>query len=198
MPDGILGCPHEEGINYPLGGCASLFTYCTQVLHLSEDAAYNRTVVARAALTFPTVLTCLARGDVSLTAVRRLVPVLTPENVEQLLAAARHKSKSEVEQLVAGVRPRPDVAAVIRKLPAPPKARVAPPLPPWSETSREDSHCSAAPPTASLAMTPAPAPAPPTASAPATRRSYSLSRLTDSGRSGPSAPVARESCQPRV
>jgi hypothetical protein len=30
-------------------GCSSLFTYCTQVLHLSEHAAYNRIETARAA-----------------------------------------------------------------------------------------------------------------------------------------------------
>jgi hypothetical protein len=102
-------------------GCASLFTYCTQVLHLSEDAAYNRMVGARAVLTFPVILVRLAAGDVTLTTVRRLVPVLTSENVEQLLAGARHKSKAEVELLVAGVRPRSDVAAVVRKLPAPPQ-----------------------------------------------------------------------------
>src|SRR5262245_30269674 len=34
-------------------GCSSLFTYCTQVLHLSEHAAYNRIETARAARRFP-------------------------------------------------------------------------------------------------------------------------------------------------
>lgn len=29
-------------------GCSSLFTYCTQILHLSEHAAYGRIVAARA------------------------------------------------------------------------------------------------------------------------------------------------------
>ena len=47
---------------YLAQGCASLFTYCTQVLHLSEDAAYNRMVVARAVLTFPVILTRLDAG----------------------------------------------------------------------------------------------------------------------------------------
>src|SRR5678816_3579557 len=39
------------GLGYP-----SLFTYCTQVLHLSEHAAYNRIEAARAAGRFPLVL----------------------------------------------------------------------------------------------------------------------------------------------
>ena len=35
-------------------GFSSLFTYCTQALHLSEHAAYNRIETARAASRFPT------------------------------------------------------------------------------------------------------------------------------------------------
>jgi hypothetical protein len=34
-------------------GCSSLFSYCTQVLHLAEAAAYNRIEAARAARRFP-------------------------------------------------------------------------------------------------------------------------------------------------
>jgi hypothetical protein len=37
-------------------GCSSLFTYCTQVLHLSQHAAYVRIEAARCARTFPVVL----------------------------------------------------------------------------------------------------------------------------------------------
>lgn len=138
-------------------GCASLFTYCTQVLHLSEDAAYTRMVVARAVLTFPTILTRLAAGDLSLTAVRRLVPVLTPENIDQLLAAARHRTKSEVEHLVAGVRPRPDVRPMVRKLPAPPEPPAASARPLLDKSSTEPSGCSAAPVTAPPPVAPVPA-----------------------------------------
>lgn len=36
-------------------GCSSLFTYCTQVLHLSEHAAYGRIQAARAARRFPAI-----------------------------------------------------------------------------------------------------------------------------------------------
>ena len=36
-------------------GCSSLFTYCTQVLHLSEHAAYGRIEAARAARKFPAI-----------------------------------------------------------------------------------------------------------------------------------------------
>src|SRR5688500_1133399 len=48
-------------------GYSSLFNYCTQVLHLSEHAAYGRIEAARAARRFPVVLDHLANGTVTLT-----------------------------------------------------------------------------------------------------------------------------------
>jgi hypothetical protein len=100
-------------------GCSSLFTYCTQVLHLSESAAYSRIAAARVARRFPLVIDQLADGAVSLTTVCLLASVLTADNHQALLAAARHKSKRDVEHLVAGARPRPDVSTRVRKLPSP-------------------------------------------------------------------------------
>lgn len=96
--------------------CSSLFAYCVRVLHYSEPAAYNRIFAARAARTFPAVLDHLERGDVHLAAVRLLAPVLTAENQHELLAAAAHKSKREVEELVVRLRPREDARESIRKL----------------------------------------------------------------------------------
>jgi hypothetical protein len=106
-------------------GCSSLFTYCTQVLHLSEHAAYSRIEAARAARRFPRILERLAEGDLTLTAIGLLAPHLTPANHVEVLDAARHKSKREVEQLVAEIHPRPDVVSSVRKLPVP--RPVAPP-----------------------------------------------------------------------
>jgi hypothetical protein len=99
-------------------GCSSLFTYCTQVLHLSEGGAYNRIEAARAARRFPIVLGLLEVGDVTLTAVRLLAPHLTDANHREVLTAARHKGKREVEQLVAALAPRPAAPTIVRRLPA--------------------------------------------------------------------------------
>ena len=74
-------------------GCSSLFAYCTQVLHLSEHAAYGRIGAARTARKFPIVLDLLTDGSVTLTAVTLLSPHLTPLNHLELLNDARHKSK---------------------------------------------------------------------------------------------------------
>jgi hypothetical protein len=100
-------------------GCSSLFTYCTQVLHLSEHAAYGRIEAARAARRFPAILDRLADGSLTLSAVCLLAPHLTHENSPAVLDAARHRTKREVEVLVAGLRPQPPVPSTIRKLPAP-------------------------------------------------------------------------------
>jgi hypothetical protein len=100
-------------------GCSSLFTYCTQVLHLAEGAAYNRIEAARAARRFPPIMAALEDGSVTLTAVRLLAPHLTPDNHSAVLTAARHKSKRDIEHLVASLNPKPAVPSIVRKLPEP-------------------------------------------------------------------------------
>jgi hypothetical protein len=98
-------------------GCSSLFSYCMRVLHLSEGGAYNRIETARAARRFPAILPLLEEGALTMTAVRLLAPHLTTGNCTEVLTAARHKSKAEIERLVAWLSPKPAVPAVVRKLP---------------------------------------------------------------------------------
>jgi hypothetical protein len=112
---------------YLAEGFPSLFAYCTDALQLSEPAAYNRIEVARAARRFPIILDGLAAGELTLASIKLLAPHLTPDNHRDVLSRARHKSKREVEVLVAALHPRPDVPSVIRKLPASRKA--TPPAP---------------------------------------------------------------------
>ena len=99
-------------------GCASMFAYCTQVLHLSEGGAYNRIEAARAAREYPVILELFEQSAVTLTAFRLLAPHLTPENHVAVLASARHQSKRHIEELVASLRPKPDAPVVVRRLPA--------------------------------------------------------------------------------
>ena len=108
-------------------GFSSLFAYCTQALRLSEDAAYNRIRAARVAAKWPVVLDMIADGSVTVTAVRLLSDVLTDTNHEELFRAATHKSKREVEAIVAALNPQPDVAASIRKVTQPAVHGTAPP-----------------------------------------------------------------------
>jgi hypothetical protein len=100
-------------------GCSSMFTYCTRILKFSEHEAYGRIKAARVAARFPIVLDRLADGSLNMTAVVLLSPHLTTDNHRELFAEARHRTRQEVEKLVATLRPLPDVPTIIRKLPAP-------------------------------------------------------------------------------
>jgi len=99
-------------------GFSSLFTYCTDVLRLSEHEAYDRMKAAKVVRRYPVVLTLLASGRVNLTTVRLLAPHLTRKNQEELFSAASGKSKRQVQELLAGRYPRADVASSVRKLPS--------------------------------------------------------------------------------
>jgi hypothetical protein len=112
--------------------CSSLFTYCTEVLHLSEHAAYGRIEAARTSRRFPCVLRMIADGDVTLTSMSLVAPHLTPANHCSVLESIRHKSKREVERIVAALAPKPDAPTVIRRLPAAP-CPTAPLMPPAHE-----------------------------------------------------------------
>src|SRR5262245_4191427 len=66
-------------------GYSSMFRYCVEGLHRSEDVASNHIRAARAALRFPVILKMVERGEVHLAALRLVAPHLTPENHEALL-----------------------------------------------------------------------------------------------------------------
>ena len=101
---------------------SSMFEYAVEALHLSEAEAYLRIGAARTGRRFPRVLQMFAAGELHLSALKLLAPVLDMANCDELLTAARFKSKREVELLLAQRRPRPDVPSVIRKLPQSPLA----------------------------------------------------------------------------
>ncbi len=109
---------------YARNACSSMFSYCIEVLNLSEAETYFRIAVARAAREHPVLLTMLGDGRLHLSGIALLAPHLTDDNCDSVLARATHKSKRQIKELVAELAPKPDVPSVIRKLPA------APPAPP--------------------------------------------------------------------
>ena len=97
---------------------SSMFRYCVDELGFSEDATYNRIVVARGARRFPALIEVVRSGRIHLAGVRLLVPHLTEENHGDLLARAGGKSKRKIEEMIAMLFPKPPVSATIRKLPS--------------------------------------------------------------------------------
>jgi hypothetical protein len=100
-------------------GYGSLYVYCRDGLALSESEANTRIEVARAARRFPVILEMLAERALNLTSARLLAPHLTGENHQRVLEAARGKRKTEVEEIVAALAPRPDVRTVVRQATGP-------------------------------------------------------------------------------
>ncbi|HEY8151231.1 MAG TPA: hypothetical protein VIK51_20155 [Vicinamibacteria bacterium] len=74
-------------------GYRSTFQYCMAVLHMSEDAVYNRIEAARAVRRFPEIVDMLLAGSMSVTTVRLIARRLTAENHAELLAAAAGKGR---------------------------------------------------------------------------------------------------------
>ena len=97
----------------------STFAYCVHELRLSEEAAFKRIHAARTARRFPAIFAALAEGRFHLSAVVMLAPHLSPENADELLAAATHRTKAEIEELLAQRFPRPDRPERVEAIPAP-------------------------------------------------------------------------------
>ncbi len=114
----------EERRLHLRAGSSSMFDYCTKRLELSENEAFHRIAASRAARQFPIVFTLLERREVHLTAICLLREHLTRENHAELLAEAAHKTKRQIQELIARRFPTPDAESRIRKLPER-QARVA-------------------------------------------------------------------------
>ena len=95
----------------------SMFAWCVGELRLSEDAAFKRIKAARAARRFPAIFAAVADGRLHLSAVVLMAPHLTEDTAHELLAAAAHRSKSEIGQLLAERFPRPDLIGWVATTP---------------------------------------------------------------------------------
>ncbi len=111
---------------YLAHAASSLFSYCREVLNFSEGESYKRIQAARAARRFPVIFGMVAAGELHLSAICVLAPILTEDNHRALLTAARRCSKEEVKALVAAHYPRPDVATSLRRVSEPAAALALP------------------------------------------------------------------------
>ena len=92
---------------YLPAGFPSMFLYGVHQLHLSEESAFKWIRAARTARQFPAIFEAVAEGRLLLSAVLMLAPHLTPENADELLAAATHKTRAEIEQFARAAVPSP-------------------------------------------------------------------------------------------
>src|SRR5690349_7193806 len=124
-----LGEVEARGI-HRIRACSSLYTYCIYELRFSEDEAFRRVAAARLVRRFPALLDALAAGELHLTGLLMLGPHLNEQNLTQVLARAKHRTKRELGRLVRILDPLPTVPARIEPL-GPALARAAPDAPTW-------------------------------------------------------------------
>ncbi len=101
-------------------GYPSMLAFCEHVYELSEPAALKRIRVARLAREYPALFEALASRKLSLSCVILLSPYLTALNANELIAAAAHEPKSELEQLIAKWFPKQDVPSKLEAIAGPP------------------------------------------------------------------------------
>ena len=126
-----LGEVEARGI-HRTRACSSLYTYLIYELRFSEDEAFRRVAAARLVRRFPALLDAIAAGELHLTGLLMLGPHLTEENLVQVMARAKHRTKREIARLVRVLDPLPSVPARIEPL-GPTLARLVPPAPTWEQ-----------------------------------------------------------------
>jgi hypothetical protein len=108
-------------------GYRSLWDYLQRVLHLREGAAFRRIAAMRVLRRLPVVAEALRDGRLCLSTIAVLGPLLTEENVGELVARAAFLTKAEVERLVVALQPRTTPKDGLRLLPSkkvqPPETR---------------------------------------------------------------------------
>jgi hypothetical protein len=101
---------------YLPAGYSSMYAFCVGHLHMSEDEAYKRIQAARLGRSFPTILPALTEGRIHLSGLLTLAAHLTPENAAGLIEASVHKTRAQIEVLLAERFPRPDFVASIEPI----------------------------------------------------------------------------------
>jgi len=97
---------------YAPAGYPSMFAYCVERLRFSEGAAYVRIETARAARKYPRLLAAIADGRLHLSGIHRLLPHLNDENANGLIDQATHRTRREIEILLAERFRAPEVLRI--------------------------------------------------------------------------------------
>ena len=101
-------------------GYQSTYSYCVKCLGYDEGGAYRRIHAARICKRYPHILDLIISGELSLSSLLLLSPVLTDSNQDELISQARGKSKRDLETHLAGLDPRPSSPDAWRRMPAAP------------------------------------------------------------------------------
>ena len=87
-------------------GVTSTYSYCLKVLRLSEDQAYAFVKVARLSKAIPALQSAVESGRVNVSTLRKIAPVIKPDNQSEWLAKAEALPRRILEQEVARHAPQ--------------------------------------------------------------------------------------------
>lgn len=95
-------------------GYSSTFDYCIRRLKLSHDEAYRRIHAARAAVLRPQILSAVADGQLTLTAVTKIAPFVRRFDAPDIISRAEGKTARQLEEMLAPLRPEPEKRDCVR------------------------------------------------------------------------------------
>jgi hypothetical protein len=107
-----IGEVHERKL-YRDAAQPSMYAYCINVLHFSEDAAGRRIHVAGVARRIPALLDAIAEGRLHLSGACEIAAHLTRVNAADVLATVAHKTREQIKVVVAALAPRSDLPEAI-------------------------------------------------------------------------------------
>jgi hypothetical protein len=113
----MLGAPYRPDTRRvpKIKGFASLFSYCVQGrLCYSEPAANRRICSARAVGQFPELVPLLLEKELTLSTLSLASGILSADNKEEVIAGIRGKTRRQVEEFLAGYRPRKEIREMIK------------------------------------------------------------------------------------
>ena len=102
---------------YAEAGYSSMHAFCVSVFRLDDGEAFRRITAVRYALRFPGLFHAIAGERLHLTAVITIGPHLTPENANELIGAATHRTRRQIEEMLVARAPKPDLPERVRRLP---------------------------------------------------------------------------------
>ena len=86
---------------------------------MSRSSAQRYSTAARLSVEFPELVKLVERGELHMSTLVSLRHHVTKENVSDLIALSRGRSRYEVEELLLDLAPRPDAPSRMRKIPSP-------------------------------------------------------------------------------
>ncbi|MBI2387092.1 MAG: HNH endonuclease [Elusimicrobia bacterium] len=95
-------------------GYSSTFDFCIRRLKLSEDESYRRIHAARATVSRPELLSALADGQLSLSAVSKIAPFVHRPDAPEIISRAEGKSARQIDEMLAPLRPEPERRSSVR------------------------------------------------------------------------------------